>query len=131
MTKNRIVNLFAIASLSLASAALAQDAGAAPKNADAPAHKEKKEKGEKKAKEHKAVEVGEKVPDFNRRSPGWNSSSCCRRTTGMISWSVRMAPLPEAARTLGSSKKKPPWSGVWNSTHWRRPGTRRFGVGAP
>ena len=65
MTKNHIVNLFAIASLSLASAALAQDAGAAPKNADAPAHKEKKEKGEKKAKEHKAVEVGEKVPDFS------------------------------------------------------------------
>ena len=41
-------------------------------------------------------------------------------------------PCPEAARRLGSSKKNPPWSGMWKSTHCRMPGTRR-GVpsGAP
>ena len=38
---------------------------------------------------------------------------------------------PAAARPLGSSKKNPPWSGVWNSTHCRIPGARLPGTGAP
>ena len=64
MTHHRIATVFAAASLAFASAALAQDAGATPKNGDAAAHKSKK-KDSKDSKEHKAVEVGAKVPDFS------------------------------------------------------------------
>ena len=71
------------------------------------------------------------MPDCTRRPPSWNTTSCSARTTGTTPSAVRIAPFPLAARPLGSSKKKPLWSGMWNSTQWRTPGTRRLGVGTP
>ena len=62
MNRHRsIVALFAGASLALASIALAQDSGGAPKGGEN-SHKSKHKDAER--KESKAVEVGSKVPDF-------------------------------------------------------------------
>jgi hypothetical protein len=53
-------------------------------------------------------------------------------TIGTVRSACMITPWPAASRPLGSSKKKPPWVGMLNSTQWRTPGTRRrWRLGAP